>query len=80
MSGTNNIGELNAVLFSEIDRLLDRSLTGDKLKEEITRANAINGLARQINQVATLQLRVATMVNDYRDLGEKLAVPPALHG
>lgn len=80
MSGTNNIGELNAVLFSEIDRLLDGSLTGDKLKEEITRANAINGLARQINQVATLQLRVATMVNDYRDLGEKLVVPPALHG
>lgn len=80
MSGTNNIGELNAVLFSEIDRLLDGSLTGDKLKEEITRANAINGLARQINQVATLQLRVATMVNDYRDLGEKLTVPPALHG
>ena len=80
MSGTNNIGELNAVLFSEIDRLLDGSLTGDKLKEEITRANAINGLARQINQVATLQLRVATMVNDYRGLGEQLAVPPALHG
>ena len=80
MSGTNNIGELNAVLFSEIDRLLDGSLTGDKLKEEITRANAINGLARQINQVATLQLRVATMVNDYRCLGEQLAVPPALHG
>lgn len=80
MSGTNNIGELNAVLFSEIDRLLDGSLTGDRLKEEIIRANAINGLARQINQVATLQLRVAAMVNEYRDLGEQLAVPPALHG
>ena len=47
---------------------------------EITRASAINGLARQINQVATLQLRVAAMVNEYRDLGEQLAVPPALHG
>lgn len=81
MSGTNNIGELNAVLFAEIDRLRDGSLTGDRLKEEITtRANAINGLARQVNQVATLQLRVAAMVNEYRDLGEKLAVPPALHG
>lgn len=80
MPGTNNIGELNAVLFAEIDRLRDGSLTGDRLKEEITRASAINGLARQTNQVATLQLRVAAMVNEYRDLGEQLAVPPALHG
>lgn len=80
MPGTNNIGELNAVLFAEIDRLRDGSLTGDRLKEEITRANAINGLARQINQVATLQLRVAEMVNEHRNLGQHLAVPPALHG
>lgn len=80
MPGTNNIGELNAVLFAEIDRLRDGSLTGDRLKEEIIRASAINGLARQINQVATLQLRVAAMVNEHSDLGEQLAVPPALHG
>lgn len=80
MPGTNNIGELNTVLFAEIDRLRDGSLTGDRLKEEIARGSAINGLARQINQVATLQLRVAAMVNEYRGLGEQLAVPPALHG
>ena len=38
MAETKNLGGLADAIFAEIDRLQDPELTGDRLKEEITRA------------------------------------------
>lgn len=41
MTETKNLGGLADAIFAEIDRLQDPELTGDRLKEEITRAQSI---------------------------------------
>lgn len=53
MAETRNLGGLADAIFAEIDRLQDPELTGDRLKEEITRAQSISGLARQASQIAS---------------------------
>lgn len=80
MSETRNLGGLADALFAEIDRLQGPELTGDKLKEEITRAQSISGLARQVSQIASLQISVSKMVGEAHALGEKVPIPRALHG
>ena len=80
MSETRNLGGLADAIFAEIDRLQDPELTGDKLKEEITRAQSISGLARQVSQIASLQISVSKMVGEAHALGEKVPIPRALHG
>ena len=62
MAETKNLGGLADAIFAEIDRLQDPELTGDRLKEEITRAQSISGLARQASQIASLQISVSKMV------------------
>lgn len=37
----NTLGDLNNHLFAELERLGDEGLTGDELKEELTRAESI---------------------------------------
>lgn len=80
MAETKNLGGLADALFAEIDRLQDPELTGDQLKEEITRAQSISGLARQVSQIAQLQLSVSKTVSEAYALGEKVPIPRALHG
>ena len=80
MAETKNLGGLADALFAEIDRLRDPGLTGDQLKEEITRAQSISGLARQVSQIAQLQLSVSKTVCEAQAFGEKVPIPRALHG
>jgi len=57
----NSLGDLHNHLFEQLERLNDDDLMGEKLKEEISRAKAITGVAREIilNGKLVLDARVA---------------------
>lgn len=50
----NSLSDLNNHLFAQIERLSDEALTGDKLKEEVTRSIAVTNVSKQI--IANAQL------------------------
>lgn len=59
----NTVSDLNNALFAQIERLDDEELTGDKLKEEIGRIDAILKVSEQILSCANLALQ-ATKIKD----------------
>ncbi len=44
----NKLSDLNEHLFAQLERLSDEDKKGDELKEEISRAKAVTGIASQI--------------------------------
>lgn len=44
----NKLSDLNDHLFAQIERLGDEDLTAEELKQEVSRAKAINGVAKNI--------------------------------
>lgn len=68
----NTLGDLNNHLFAELERLTDEDTTGDKLKEEITRANAITRVATKIIENGTLALEAKRLIDDRMDADTKL--------
>jgi hypothetical protein len=64
----NKIGDLNNHLFAALERLNDEGedkLKGEDLKEELERAKAISGIAKDILQVGHLQLRAIKTQQEY---------------
>jgi len=59
---SNKLTDLNEQLFSQLDRL-SKSLTGDELNNEITRAAAMCGISIQIINNAALALKAHTTIN-----------------
>lgn len=59
---SNKLTDLNEHLFSQLDRL-SKSLTGDELNTEITRAAAMCGISTQIINNAALALKAHTTIN-----------------
>lgn len=53
----NKLSDLNNHLFAELERLSDEELTGDKLNEEIMRAQAVCKVSTQIIANGTLVLK-----------------------
>lgn len=65
-----DVSKLRDILFDELDRLSDTTLTGDKLKEEIERAQVIQSTAGRIIDTAKAQtdrMKVIGMVGDSQD-------------
>lgn len=63
----NKLSDLNNHLFAEIERLGDEDLTGDELKQEVDRAKAISGIASQIIDNASLNLKAVELQCEYGD-------------
>lgn len=74
----NTLGDLNNHLFAQIERLDDEDLKGEALKEEITRAEAINSVATQIVNNASLVLRAKKVMDDRMNADAEL--PEMLEG
>lgn len=60
----NKMIDLNNHLFEQMERLNDDDLEGDDLKKEITRANAMRGIASQIIQNAMVAVKAAQAYNE----------------
>ena len=58
----NKLHDLNNHLFTQLEKLSDDSLTGEDLKMEINRANAIVGISSQIIGAAAVTVNAMKLV------------------
>lgn len=74
----NKLSDLNDHLFAQLERLSDESeCVGEKLKEEISRAEAVVAVADMIISNATVVLKAATLVAENKG---RVALPQLLGG
>lgn len=74
----NTLGDLNNHLFAELERLGDEELTGDELKEELTRAESIVRVSSSIISNASLVLQAEKFKDQKMDAD--LKTPKMLEG
>lgn len=74
----NSLGDLNNVLFEQLERLNDESLKADDLKEEISRAKAVADISSKVISNGNLVLEAAKFNDDRWDADAKL--PKMLEG
>lgn len=74
----NTLGDLNNHLFAELERLCDEGLTGDELKEELTRAESIVRVSSSIISNASLVLQAEKFKDQKMDAD--LKTPKMLEG
>ena len=73
----NNMMDLHNHLMEQLEVILDRDLTGDKLAEEITRTKAVMEISREMISNANLCLRTRQFVTGTSFSGN-VALPPML--
>ncbi|WP_417119030.1 hypothetical protein [Olsenella phocaeensis] len=61
----NSLGRLNEVLFEELARLGDPSLSGEELRAEIERSRAVGKIAQAVTANANTILRTAEIRAEY---------------
>lgn len=71
----NTLMDLHNILFEELERLNDESLTGDALSAEIKRARAIEGVADKVTNNTSNMLTAIKLQSK-----NHIAVPVAMLG
>lgn len=61
----NNLAALNDYLFESIERIMDDSISGEVLEEEIKKAEMVTDVAKVIVQNAELALKVMKHAEEY---------------
>ncbi len=56
--------DLNNHLFSQLERLGDEGLTGEKLQEEIDRSKAVTDVSKQLIASAALSIKAQRLIAD----------------
>lgn len=74
----NTLGDLNNHLFAQLERLGDEDIKGEDLLEEINRASAVSGIAKEIINNANIILQ-AKKLQDNR-LSADTKIPKILEG
>lgn len=74
----NTLGDLNNYLFAQLERLSDKNLKGEELKEEINRAKTISDVATQIINNGSLVLEAKKWYDDRWNADDEL--PRMLEG
>lgn len=74
----NTLGDLNNHLFSQLERLSEEDLTGEKLADEINRAKAVTSVASQIIANGSLVLEARRLADDRMNADTK--IPKMLEG
>jgi hypothetical protein len=74
----NKMTDLNNHLFAELERLSDEDLQGDKLDEEIRRAEAVCSISTQIISNGALAIKAEQLRSNSLTMGQGL--PDFLNG
>ena len=61
----NRLTDLNDILFAQLERLTDESLTSEALAQEISRTTSVVQVADRIVATATLQLNGAKLIAEH---------------
>ena len=59
-----NLGQLNEVLFEQLNNLTDKELKGEDLREEIERSKSVSDISKTIISNANLVLRAEQFKDD----------------
>lgn len=74
----NTLGDLNNILFEQIERLNDTELSGEELDVELKRGDQIQKIAAQIIQNGHLAFKVMCHMDEYGLSPDAKALPSML--